>query len=74
MNNHQFSVLYNGHPVAVTVLDNDVYMVQVTYKPLSIQLKTNDKGEENWIDVETQQETYVSQELGKLIAKHLCTV
>lgn len=73
MSNHQFSVLFNGHPVSVTGLENDTYMVQVTYKPLCIQLK-NGEGEEIWVDTETQQETYVSSELGKLITAHLCTV
>ncbi len=72
MSNHQFPVLYNGHPVTVTVLEDDIYMVQVTYKPLNIQLKKNDKGEEIWVDLEIQQITYLSTELGKLITAHLC--
>jgi hypothetical protein len=73
MNNQQFSVLFNGHPVAVTALDNDSYMVQVTYKPVTIQLKKNSDGQEHWVDQETQLETFVSSELGKLITAHLYT-
>lgn len=74
MSNAQFSVLYNGHPVEVTVLNNDTYMIQVTYKPVSIRLQNNDAGEERWVDVETQQETYMTRELGRLIATHLCAI
>ena len=74
MSNHQFSVLYNGHSVAVTVVENDTYMVQVTYKPVCIKLVNNDQGEESWVDMETRQETYVSRELGKLISAHLCAI
>lgn len=70
MNNPQFSVLYNGHPVAVTILDGELYMVQVTYKPMQIQLKKNFDGSANWVEVETQQETYLTREIGKLIAEH----
>ncbi|GEO11148.1 hypothetical protein [Segetibacter aerophilus] len=73
MSNHQFSILFNGHPVSVTALDNDSYLVQVTYKPVTIQLKKTSDGREHWLDQETQQETYVSRELGKLITAHLCT-
>ena len=72
MSNYQFSVLYNGHPVSVSALENDTYLLQVTYKPISIQLKTID-GQEKWVDTESQQETYVTRELGKLIAAHLCS-
>lgn len=71
MSNQQFTVSFNGHPVAVTALENDVYLAQVTYKPVKIQLKNN-HGQEQWLDLESQQETHVSRELGKLIAAHLC--
>ena len=73
MSNYQFTVLLNGHPVSVTALDNDSYMAQVTYKPVTIQLTKTSNGEERWIDMETQQETYLSTELGKIITAHLCT-
>lgn len=71
MKNPQFSVSYNGHPVSVTMLDNDTYTVQVTYKPLHIQLQKNNDGTENWVEVETQQATYVTKEIGRLISKRL---
>ena len=74
MNNPQFSVMYNGHPVAVTILDNDVYMAQVTYIPLYIQLKKNKDGTENWVELESQRPTFVSSEIGRLISDHLCSV
>ena len=74
MSNPQFSVVFNGHPVSVTALENETFMAQVTYKPVTIQLKNNNDGQEQWVDMETQQETYVSAELGKLIAEHLCAV
>lgn len=74
MNNRQFSVSYNGHPVAVTMLDNDIYIVQVTYKPLKIQLKKNNDGSESWVEVETQQQTFVTNEIGRKISEHLYSV
>ena len=74
MNNPQFSVMYNGHPVAVTKLDNDVYMAQVTYKPLQIQLHRNEDGTENWVELESQRPTFVTNEIGRLISNHFCSV
>jgi hypothetical protein len=71
MGNNQFSIFYNGHPVAVTVLGNDTFMAQVTYKPLQITLERNGDGLERWIDLETKQETSLSNELGKLIGEYL---
>jgi hypothetical protein len=71
MGNNQFSILYNGHPVAVTVLGNETYMAQVTYKPLQITLQRNGDGLERWVDLETKQETPLSKELGKLITQYL---
>lgn len=70
MSNPQFSVLYNGHPVAITILADDLYLVQVTYKPLQIQLQKNNDGTEKWIEVDTQQETFLTCEIGKLINRH----
>lgn len=69
MDNQQFSILYNGHPVAVTALKDDTYMVQITYKPIHIQVK-KDKEEKKWVEAETQQETYLSVQLGKLISNY----
>ncbi|WP_018614538.1 hypothetical protein [Segetibacter koreensis] len=74
MNNPQFTVLYNGHPVAVTKLDNDTYIVQATYKPQQIQLKKNSDGSEKWVEVETQLQTFLTNEMGRLITDHLHSV
>lgn len=38
------------HPVAVAMLDNDVYMAQVTYKTLQNSFAKNNDGTENWIE------------------------
>ena len=57
---NQFSVSYNGHPVAVTVLEDNSYVVQVSYQPLHIQQIRNDENEARWVEVDTQQVTYVS--------------
>jgi hypothetical protein len=70
MSNIQFSVLYIGHPVAITVLEHNLYLVQVTYKPLHISLQKDEEGREHWIDLETQQESYLSGAIGKLIEAH----
>lgn len=69
MQSNQFSVSYNGHPVAITVLDDDQYLVQVTYKPIIIKCQGTNGGHQ-WVDVESQLETYVSREIGKLIEAH----
>lgn len=74
MNEHQFVVQYNGHPVEVTALDNETYRVQVTYKPLNIRLQKNNEGQEHWVEAETQQESYVSREVGKLIHGRRCAI
>jgi hypothetical protein len=71
MSNIQFSISYNGRPSAVTVLGKDDYMVQVTYKPLQIRLKRDEKGEGRWIEVDTEQETYLANEIGGLIEAQL---
>lgn len=70
MSNPQFSVSYNGHPTAVTVLGDGTYIVQVSYKPLHIQSKKNNDGTESWIEVESRQETFVTREVGRLISQH----
>ena len=70
MNNPQFSVSYNGHPVAVTILDNDTYIVQVTYKPVQIERKKDTYGGEKWVESDSQLETYVTNEVGRLISNH----
>ena len=69
MHSNQFSVSYDGRPVAITALDDEKYLVQVTYKPIIIQYKEI-HGHPQWVDVESQLETYVSREIGKLIQAH----
>ena len=70
---NQFEVFYNGHPVAITPLENDSFIAQITYKPVYLQLRSKE-GREQWIDVETQQETFITAEIGRLIAAHLSAV
>ena len=71
MSNPQFEVYHNGHPVAVTVLGDNTYLIQVSYKPLRIQLKHDGDGSERWINQEDGLECYLSVEFGKLISDHL---
>jgi hypothetical protein len=71
--NNQFSVSYNGHPVAVTVLDNEVYVVQISYKPNHLQLRKDNEGCEYWVDMETNMETAMSKQMGYLISEYLLT-
>ena len=70
MSNFQFEVYYNGHPVAVTSIGNNTFLVQISYKPLQLQLQKDDSGE-RWIDVTTKQETNITQELGWLIREQV---
>lgn len=74
MNNQQFSVSYNWHPAAVTILGDDKYLVQVTYKPLQIQLQKNNDGTEKWVEAETKLQTFLTDEIGRLISNHLYSV
>ena len=71
MGNFQFEIYLNGHPVEVTAIGNNTFLVQITYKPLQLQLQRNDAGEERWIDLSTNQETSVTQELGWLIREQV---
>jgi hypothetical protein len=71
MSNPQFQVYYNGQPVAVTSLGNNSYLIQISYKPLRIQLKKNDDGSETWVNQEDGLECYLSSEFGSLISTHL---
>ena len=68
---NQFVVQYNGHPVSITALESDRFLAQVTYKPVTIQLHRDSEGLESWVEAETQQQTYVTKELGELIKKQL---
>lgn len=72
MINTSFSISYNGHPAAVTELDNNTFMVQISYKPVYIQLQDNE-AKEKWVEVESQQETFLSTEIGRKISSYLQT-
>ena len=74
MPNPQFDISYNGHRVAVTILDKDLYYVQITYKPVEVQLVRNNNGTENWIEKETREQSFLANEIGRLINERLyCT-
>lgn len=68
MTNQQFSISYNGRKTSVTTLEDNTFMVQITYKPYRIQKKTDGKGLEYWIELETNKETPLSQTIGRLIS------
>ncbi len=70
MEKQAFTVYYNGKNVSVTVLDDNTFMFQVTYKPVYIKLMTDSNGQKIWHDLETNQETMLSKEIGKLIESH----
>ena len=44
-------------------------MVQITYKPVYLELKTDNNGIDHWIEKDTNQETQLAKELGRLIKK-----
>ena len=69
MNNPQISINYNGHRTAVTCLANNIFRVQITTRPYHIQRKLKDDGTEFWVEVESDRETWLSKDLGQLIAK-----
>ena len=70
MEKQGFTIYYNGKNVSVSALDNDIFMFQVTYKQVYLKRIINDNGEEVWCDLETNRETMLSKEIGKLIEKH----
>lgn len=67
MNDHQFKVSYNGHSVAVTPLEDNIYFVQVTYQAFKIQSRINEEGVQQWFDLQTNTSTPASQQIGRLI-------
>ena len=66
MEKKDFSILYNGRK-ADCVSFGDTFMVQITYKPIYIELKKEDDGTEHWLERDTCRETDLSKELGQLI-------
>ncbi len=70
MEKQAFTVYYNGKNVSVTVLDDNTFMFQITYKPVYLKLITDNRGQKIWHDLEMNQETMLSKEIGKLIESH----
>lgn len=70
MEKQAFTIYYNGKNVAVTALENSTYLVQITYKPVYIKLNTDSNGKKSWVDLEMNQETMLSKEIGQLIINH----
>jgi hypothetical protein len=72
--NKDFTLNYNGRKTECRSLGDHSFMVQITYKPVYLSWHLDDDGIEHWIEKESNKETSLSQELGKLIRdqyKHL---
>lgn len=67
MNNPQISISYNGHKTAVTCMEDNIYMVQITSHPYLIQHIENGDGLGFWIEVESKRTTLLSTTIGDLI-------
>lgn len=70
MEKQAFTIYYNGKSVSVTALENNIFMFQITYKPVYLKLIIENDGRKVWRDLETKQETMLSKEIGGLIEKH----
>ena len=69
MESSSFTLDYFGKKVAVEK-EADIYIVQISYKPLYIK-KQEASGKQEWIDTEQNRSTQLSEEVGKLIEEHL---
>lgn len=69
MEKKSFTIYYNGKNVAVSALEENTFLAQITYKPVYLKL-TENNGKKIWIDVEMNKETSLSKEIGQLIEKH----
>ena len=67
MNNPQISISYNGHRTAVTCMEDNTFMVQITSHPYLIQHIKKEDGTGYWIEVESNRETPLSTIIGSLI-------
>ena len=47
--------------------EGSTFMVQITYKPVYLELQTDSDGIDHWIETETNQESELAKELGRLI-------
>jgi len=70
MEKQPFTIYYNGKNVSVAPVDGNTYMFQVTYKPVYVKHYTDNNGCNCWCDLEMNQETLLSKEIGKLIEDH----
>jgi hypothetical protein len=66
MSKQDFTIQYNGRR-ADCIQDGFIFMVQITYKPVYLELKTDGEGIDHWIETETRQESELARELGSLI-------
>jgi hypothetical protein len=55
------------HPVTVTPLEDNKFLVRVTYQPFKIQSRVDDEGVQKWFDLQNDLVTPASQQLGELI-------
>ena len=66
MSKQDFTIQYNGRR-ADCMQDGSKFMVQITYKPVYLELHTDSDGVDHWIETETNQESGLAKELGRLI-------
>ena len=66
MSKQDFTIQYNGRR-ADCMQEGSKFMVQITYKPVYLELHTDSDGVDHWIETEINQETELAKELGKLI-------
>ena len=66
MSKEDFTIQYNGRR-ADCMRDGSHFMVQITYKPVYLELKTDNNGVDHWIETETNKESELAKELGRLI-------
>lgn len=63
----QISIQYNGHKTAVTMLPNSRFLVQITAQPYYIRNENFGEATNKWVEDETNRETHLATELGRLI-------
>ena len=63
----QISINYNGHKTAVTMLPDSRFLVQITTQPYYLRRENIEDNTPKWVEDETNRETHLARELGKLI-------
>ncbi len=71
MEHPQISINYNGHKTAVTVLPNSRFLVQITTNPYYIRVDNFEDDSQRWVEEETNRETRLAKEIGKLIEEEM---